>query len=85
MQCTCTPTEAAEILKDCGFKIGYDKLLRGMQVDSTRARADRIFPFGDAFLMSSGKWSYVIYENDLYCFIREHGGEILKERAVVKG
>lgn len=80
MKYTCTPTEAAEILKDSGFRIGFDKLLQGMRVDSTRPRVDRIFPFGDAFLMESGHWSYIIYINDLYEFINNHGREVKKER-----
>ncbi len=79
MQCTCTPTEATEILKDCGFKIGYDRLLQGMRLDSEKPKIDKIFPFGDAFPMDTGHWTYVIYTDALYQFIEEHGGKVKKE------
>lgn len=72
---TCVPQEAAEILNKHGFSIGYDKLTQGLRLDASRPRADRVFPFGEAFKMQSESWAYIIYLKDLYDFIRQHGGE----------
>lgn len=75
---TCTSAEAAEILWNAGFHIGYDKLAQGMRQDAQRpAGREKIFPFGDAFTMQSGKWAYIVYTSELYKFIKSHGGEVV--------
>lgn len=57
------PKEAAQILKDNGFKVTVPRLQMGLR--------QGVYPFGDAVEMPGGTFVYAIYSTLLYRWIAE--------------